>query len=212
MKLSPKTLKYGIRLVYLKECDGEDTARACWHGGVGRGPRGRRAGPSIVPADSAHRQLRHAPRMGGLPRGGTPVPYRAGGLYVRLVVVPAVWRHLRQVRIAHRGRREFHHRDAWTHRQSRQPARCGLYTAAQQSDLVSPRRLSLPVLRRPVPLQPAVARPRDALQPRRSGPVEQRRVGLPPLQQRQGIAHARAGGHGTAGGAVHPPPMPNTSI
>ena len=50
--------------------------------------------------------------------------------------------------------------------QSGKPARRCLYAAAQQSDAVPARRVSVPVLRRAVYLQSAVAGPRDALQPR----------------------------------------------
>ena len=88
-------------------------------------------------------------------------------------------------------------------RESGESARRRLYAAAQQSDFVPTRRLFVPVLRRALPLQPAVARPRDTVQPRRQGHVAQRRVGLPPLQQCKGFAHSGASRHAASGGAVH---------
>ena len=69
---------------------------------------------------------------------------------------------------ANHRRREFDHRHAGDFGQSGKSARRSLYAAAQQSDAVPPRCVSVPVLRRAVYLQPVVARSRHAVQPRRA--------------------------------------------
>src|SRR5260370_42572498 len=54
-----------------------------------------------------------------------------------------------------------------------------------------------------VEVEAAVAGSGDAGQPRRARHLEQCGVGVPPLQQRQGVADPGAVGHATTGGAVH---------
>jgi 5-methylcytosine-specific restriction endonuclease McrA len=71
------------------------------------------------------------------------VAYTCGTLLYRLYR-----RNLRAHGVAHHRGRQFDHRDAGPHRQSRKFARRRLYAAAQQPNAVPPRRLSVPVLRR----------------------------------------------------------------
>ena len=179
--------------------------------GLAGRPRGGGAWVSAVATDPAHRRIRNAAGVGRLPGSRASLSHRTSGLYLRNAAVPALRGHLRENRAAdHRGR-EFDHCDARDHRQPGQSARRGVYAAAQQSDAVPARRVSVPVLRRALHLQPAVAGPRDAVQPRRARYLEQRGVGVPPLQQRQGVADAGAGGHAAAWRCRSRRPTPSTS-
>ncbi len=92
-------------------------------------PSRGRAG--LAPAGAAHRRRRHAARVGRLPRGGAPLPHRAGRLHLRHAAVPAVRRHQRAHRPAHGRRRQFDHRDRRPHRQSRQ--RCAPTTCRRST-------------------------------------------------------------------------------
>ena len=114
-----------------------------------------------------------------------------GGLRLRPAALPAARR-----RNARTGRRTVVEVNSIvaTHRTHPQPGQPRtLHAAAQQPDVVPARREPVHVLRAAVPVQPALARSHTPYQPRRPRHLDQRRHGVPPLQQPQGLAHAGAG-------------------
>ena len=133
------------------------------------------------------------------------VAYTCGSL-----LYDALRRRQRAQRPAHDSRGQLDRRHRGAHRQPGQYAP-RLCAAAEQPDAVPARRLPVHVLRAALPLARAVARSHPALQPGRHGHLDERRGGLPPLQQPEGLAHPRAGEDAADRGALHARPTRNTS-
>ena len=121
--------------------------------------------------------------MDRLPGRGAALSHGAGRLHLRHAPVPAVRRHQRPLGLQTVVEVNSIIATECTHN----PGPAQRLHAAEQPDAVQARRAPVPVLRPAFPEQPAVARSHSPAQPGRPRHLDERRDGLPPLQQPEGV-------------------------